>query len=59
MDTQTNSTKTAREIWDADPELQAEFSDNFEAFEAYDKNLKAGNIKIFKKGRLKIVKQSP
>ncbi len=39
--------KTTLEEWDGDAGLRAEFGDNFGAYEAYERNVKAGTAKIF------------
>lgn len=38
--------KTAKEKWDADEKLRAEFKDDFAAFEAYAKSVVDGNVKV-------------
>ncbi len=38
--------EVAKETWDKDAKLRAEFQDNFDAYLAYEKNSKAGNARI-------------
>lgn len=38
--------KSAKEKWDADESLRAEFNDNFAAYEAYHKGLARGTVRI-------------
>lgn len=42
-----SSAKTPQERWDSDPALRAEFSDNFKAYEAFEKAQGTGKVKIF------------
>lgn len=45
----TGDNKTLKETWDADAGLRAEFNDDFASCEAYNKGVKAGDVKIFGK----------
>lgn len=42
----TSKPKTHREIWDADADLREEFHGEFETYEAYEKAVAAGRVKI-------------
>lgn len=40
------STQTNQEKWDADEKLRAEFDNDFASYEAYEKSLKSGQVKV-------------
>ena len=45
---ESGKARTSKEKWDSDENLRKEFQDDFDVFEAYEKNLEAGHIKVKK-----------